>query len=86
MEGLVRWRVDGRAGEIREEVTFGVSSLPPAGAGPHRLLRRIRGCWQIENRLHHDGVASGCRGLRSLPELGAINSSKIREVPASPVC
>ena len=50
---LVRRRVDCRTGEIGEEVTFGVSSLPPERADADRLLRMIRRYWQIENRLHH---------------------------------
>lgn len=50
---LVRRRVNGHTGEIREEVTFGVTSLSPDRADADRLLRLIRGYWRIENRLHY---------------------------------
>jgi hypothetical protein len=49
---LVRRRVDGRTGEIREEVTVGSSSLPPERADADTLLGIIRSYWRIENRLH----------------------------------
>jgi hypothetical protein len=47
-----RQRVDARTGEVAEEVTYAVTSLPPARAGAARLLRLLRGHWGIENRLH----------------------------------
>ncbi len=50
---LVRRRVDGHTGEISEEVTFGISSLPPTRADADRLLRMLRSYWRIENRLHY---------------------------------
>lgn len=35
-----------------EEVVYGATSLAPEEAGPRRLLKLIRGHWEIENRLH----------------------------------
>ena len=37
----------------REEVVYGVTSLPPEEASPKRLLELIRGHWEIENRVHY---------------------------------
>ena len=37
---------------LRAEVSYGVTSLPPAQASPARLLELIRGHWAIENRVH----------------------------------
>jgi len=50
---LLRRRVDCRTGEISEEVTFGITSLPPARADAERLLGMLRDYWRIENRLHY---------------------------------
>jgi hypothetical protein len=40
-------------GQTSVEVTYYVTSLPPARADAARLLALIRGHWGIENRLHH---------------------------------
>ena len=38
---------------LREEVSYGITSLPAAKASPGRLLELIRGHWAIENRVHY---------------------------------
>jgi predicted transposase YbfD/YdcC len=40
-------------GQWREEVRYGVTSLPAAVGIPQRLLKFKRGHWTIENRLHY---------------------------------
>ncbi|MDO8671650.1 MAG: ISAs1 family transposase [Dehalococcoidia bacterium] len=40
-------------GEIKQEVQYGITSLPPAVADAARLLALKRGHWQIENSLHY---------------------------------
>ncbi len=40
-------------GEWREEVRYGITSLPATLAIPQRLLKLKRGHWTIENRLHY---------------------------------
>jgi predicted transposase YbfD/YdcC len=45
-----RWQYKG---EWREEVRYGVTSLPATVAIPERLLKLKRGHWTIENRLHY---------------------------------
>jgi len=40
------------AGKRREEIVYGLTSVPPQEAGPGRLLRWVRGEWLIENRSH----------------------------------
>ncbi len=40
-------------GEWREEVRYGVTSLPATVGIPERLLKLKRGHWTIENRLHY---------------------------------
>jgi hypothetical protein len=47
-----RERIDGRAGEIAEEVAYAITSLAPARADARRLLALLRGHWRIENQLH----------------------------------
>jgi hypothetical protein len=47
-----RQRVDVRTGELEDEVSYAITSLPPARADAARLLRLLRGHWGIENRLH----------------------------------
>jgi hypothetical protein len=47
-----RQRIDVRTGAIAEDVTYAVTSLPPARADARRLLALLRGHWTIENRLH----------------------------------
>ena len=37
---------------LRQEVTFGITSLSPEKGSPRRLLELNRGHWGIENRLH----------------------------------
>ena len=44
--------LDTRTGEIRSEIVYGVTSLPPGRADAAALLRLLRGHWTIENRLH----------------------------------
>ena len=44
-----RWQYKG---EWREEVRYGITSLPATVAIPQRLLKLKRGHWTIENRLH----------------------------------
>jgi predicted transposase YbfD/YdcC len=46
-------RVDLATGEIQEEVSYGVSSLPPAAASAAAVEALWRGHWTIENRVHH---------------------------------
>jgi hypothetical protein len=47
-----RQRVDVRTGEITEEVSYAITSLPPDRAAARRLLNLLRHHWGIENRLH----------------------------------
>lgn len=46
-------RIHERTGQIETEVTYGITSLPPALAGPAQLEQIWRGHWTIENRLHY---------------------------------
>ena len=39
-------------GQITEEVTYGVTSLPPAAASAAQVEALWRGHWTIENRVH----------------------------------
>lgn len=41
-----------KTGEVRDEVVYGVTSLPPDEADPHRLMDFVRCHWHIENRSH----------------------------------
>ena len=45
-------RVDLATGEIGDEVTYGVTSLPPAGASAAEIEALWRGHWAIENKVH----------------------------------
>jgi predicted transposase YbfD/YdcC len=45
-------RVDLATGEIEEEVTYGLTSLPPAAATAAQVEALWRGHWTIENRVH----------------------------------
>lgn len=45
-------RVDLGTGEISEEVSYGVTSLPPTAASAAELEALWRGHWTIENRVH----------------------------------
>ncbi len=61
------------------EVAYIVTSLPPAEAGPERLLELSRGHWAIENKLHwvrdvsmnedRCRVRAGARALAALRNL-----------------
>lgn len=46
-------RIQERSGQVETEVTYGITSLPPALAGPAQLEQIWRGHWTIENRLHY---------------------------------
>ena len=48
-----RRRVEVRTGEIEDEVSYAITSLPPARADAARLLALLRDHWGIENKLHH---------------------------------
>lgn len=39
-------------GQMRREVMYGITSLPPTRASAARLLALVRAHWKIENRLH----------------------------------
>jgi hypothetical protein len=39
-------------GQMRQEVVYGITSLPPSRASAQRLLELVREHWAIENRLH----------------------------------
>ncbi len=51
------FRVESRAqlpgGRFRQEIRYGLTSLPAAIASPERLLALVRGQWGIENGLHY---------------------------------
>lgn len=46
-------RVSLRTGEIEEEVTYGISSLPAASTSAAEVEALWRGHWTIENRVHY---------------------------------
>lgn len=46
------WRGGQLAGETRVEVHYYITSAPPARAEGRELLRRVRGHWGIENKVH----------------------------------
>ena len=48
-----RRRVDVQTGEIEDQVTYAITSLPPQRADAARLLMLLRDHWGIENKLHH---------------------------------
>jgi hypothetical protein len=48
-----RRRVTTRTGEVEDEVSYAVTSLPPQRADAARLLALLRGHWGIENKLHY---------------------------------
>lgn len=48
-----RRRVTMRTGEIEREVSYAITSLPPARADARALLTLLRDHWGIENRLHY---------------------------------
>jgi predicted transposase YbfD/YdcC len=41
------------SGQVRHEVVYGMTSLPPVEADPARLLALVRTHWQQENGLHY---------------------------------
>jgi DDE family transposase len=47
-----RRRVHLRTGEVEDEASYAMTSLPPARADAARLLGLLRGHWGVENRLH----------------------------------
>jgi hypothetical protein len=49
---LERWAREKKSGKERQEVVYGITSLPPRLAGPEQLLGLTRGQWLIENRSH----------------------------------
>ncbi len=42
-----------RKGVTKQEMQYGITSLPPTIASPGQVLRLKRGHWGIENRLHY---------------------------------
>jgi hypothetical protein len=48
-----RRRVDTCTGEIEDEVTYAITSLPPSHADAGALLTLLRDHWGIENKLHY---------------------------------
>jgi predicted transposase YbfD/YdcC len=46
-------RIHERTGKLETAVTYAITSLPPALAGPAQFERIWRGHWTIENRLHY---------------------------------
>jgi predicted transposase YbfD/YdcC len=48
-----RRRVDVGTGEIEDQVSFAITSLPPVDADAGALLTLLRDHWGIENRLHY---------------------------------
>lgn len=50
---LERWAKEKQSGKERQEVVYGITSLPQQLAGPAQLLRLTRGQWLIENRSHY---------------------------------
>jgi hypothetical protein len=49
---LERWAREKKTGKERQEVGYGITSLPTGLAGPGQLLALTRGQWCIENRSH----------------------------------
>jgi hypothetical protein len=49
---LERWTKEKKTGKERQEVVYGITSLPVGQAGAATLLALIRGHWQIEKRSH----------------------------------
>lgn len=42
----------GRTGKVSTEIRYGITSQPPEGADPQRLLAQVRGEWAMETGLH----------------------------------
>jgi hypothetical protein len=73
---LERWARESKSGKERQEVVYGITSLPPPLAGPAQLLRLTRGQWLIENRSHWvrdvtDGEDHSQARTGSLPQVMA---------------
>jgi hypothetical protein len=50
---LERWAQEKKTGKERQEVAYGITSLPAGLAGPEQLLGLTRGHWKIENQSHY---------------------------------
>jgi predicted transposase YbfD/YdcC len=50
---LERERITSKSGRYQQEITYGLTSLPPAEASPARLLALTRAYWGVENGLHY---------------------------------
>lgn len=50
---LTRTRVQKKTGEIKEQTTYGITSLSQERITPSQLLSVIRGHWHIENKSHY---------------------------------
>jgi predicted transposase YbfD/YdcC len=50
---LERERITSTSGRYQQEITYGLTSLPPAEASPARLLALTRAYWGVENGLHY---------------------------------
>ena len=48
-----RQRIDVGTGEIDDDISYAITSLPPAQADARSLATLLRDHWGIENRLHH---------------------------------
>lgn len=46
-------RIRRKTGQVSEETTYGITSLPPGRASAERLEQLWRGHWTIENRVHY---------------------------------
>ncbi len=82
-------------GRTRQEVVYGITSLPQAAAGSRQLLELVRAHWLIENRLHWRRDVSlgedGCQSWQGqVPQvLAALNNAvlslldrlKVKNVP-----
>jgi predicted transposase YbfD/YdcC len=50
---LERERITSKSGSYQQEITYGLTSLPPAEAAPARMLALTRAYWGVENGLHY---------------------------------
>jgi predicted transposase YbfD/YdcC len=50
---LERERIMSPSGKSQQEITYGLTSLPPAEASPARVLALTRAYWGVENGLHY---------------------------------
>lgn len=48
-----RRRVDPRTGELEDEISYAITSVPPERADARVLATWLREHWGIENKLHH---------------------------------